>query len=997
MSNKLDKVATVFINHMWTDNINQFGLLSYYCSIYKKVYFFAWIEVKELLEFYFKNTNNIEIVYLNFINDNFNIITYNTEEKNPDILVHGHHDYLRNDIYKDNHEKDKMSDRKNFIKFFYEGYGIPYIYRISYFSIQRNYELENIRYNEFINEYGNEYILYHESIDEKNIGNKYKNLIRINLNKKTNTFFDYIKILENSKEIHLRDSSWAGICYHLNCKYNLFNNIKFYLYADRGYGYVTMFSEPVKLNNWYINKLNNCLFVYCENNLSSFIDCLVILIHLSKKYEKIFLLLDNNKFDLFKLYSINFLKTINNIILLSKNNEYLDSYDFNLNEYNLNFYFNNLYNIDNKNIYNIENNFYYLYKRNEEEYNNMSDINFYKKSLLINNINISDLYNISYILSDEEYNLNKIYYEKLINIVGKEYILVFNNSLDNYQDIFSLKYYNSEFNKNNYKIIYFKDIERCNEEIYIKNIIGDEKILSYYFDIISNAKEVHFINSFPANFYKYIFEIFKDYFKNVKKYIYPLYTRGYNNNIDKLNININNINSEELIKFHNMNFICPIIYFSFDDNILLNKNMNSYKFSLNSGNNIKFDKHIFKKINLFSDLTNLSNQDQNILNYLNKYIINLCCLNQMGVCSYNNIIKKLNIINIDLDNNKINNDYEIKNLNNDIELFLKDELIFTNFIYLKSIKNLFYLNIDNRELDNDYNIISNNNIINNNNYYYIKLINDLINNNKINYIFPYNNDDQKIHYDWLFFNSLHDPNNFYLEKYVFTSGSYRLLYVIKDGFKKLIPIHSMIGHYYGINFLGKLHNTKQHIQFINWIKDNINIPENILPLFLTSFNKNIDTIEDTNLLSIKKDYIKKNFNNCEIYIFEICSIKLYIKNNFYVQYELTNDYETIIQDENELYNDLEILYNLIPKGRKIIFQTHFRPNIIFNDDTKLIKNRELIFNTVQKFSLLNKNVYHYDPSIIIQKNNLLFDNDTHFTHEGYIESFKYLYNTFIEN
>lgn len=46
----------------------------------------------------------------------------------------------------------------------------------------------------------------------------------------------------------------------------------------------------------------------------------------------------------------------------------------------------------------------------------------------------------------------------------------------------------------------------------------------------------------------------------------------------------------------------------------------------------------------------------------------------------------------------------------------------------------------------------------------------------------------------------------------------------------------MIEHYYGVNFLGKLHNIKQHIQFIKWINDSIEIPNHILSMFLTSFN-----------------------------------------------------------------------------------------------------------------------------------------------------------------
>ncbi len=61
-----------------------------------------------------------------------------------------------------------------------------------------------------------------------------------------------IKVLENATEIHLLDSVWGSLCYHLDCKYNLFKNknIPVYLYAKRGYE--AMFSDPIKMDNWII-------------------------------------------------------------------------------------------------------------------------------------------------------------------------------------------------------------------------------------------------------------------------------------------------------------------------------------------------------------------------------------------------------------------------------------------------------------------------------------------------------------------------------------------------------------------------------------------------------------------------------------------------------------------------------------------------------------------------------------------------------------------------
>ena len=41
----------------------------------------------------------------------------------------------------------------------------------------------------------------------------------------------------------------------------------------------------------------------------------------------------------------------------------------------------------------------------------------------------------------------------------------------------------------------------------------------------------------------------------------------------------------------------------------------------------------------------------------------------------------------------------------------------------------------------------------------------------------------------------------------------------------------MFYNFTGINFLGKLHNTKQHIQFIKFIKDEITLPDDILKNF----------------------------------------------------------------------------------------------------------------------------------------------------------------------
>ena len=229
---------------------------------------------------------------------------------------------------------------------------------------------------------------------------------------------------------------------------------------------------------------------------------------------------------------------------------------------------------------------------------------------------------------------------------------------------------------------------------------------------------------------------------------------------------------------------------------------------------------------------------------------------------------------------------------------------------------------------------------------------------------------------------------------LFASGSCRLVTTINNGYDKVIPIHSMFYTFAGINFLGKLHNTKQHIQFINFIKDEIKLPDDILSKFLTSYS-NIRDCEDKLLLPTKKENIKNQFDECEFYLFEICSLKLYKNSGFEVQYELTNEYEYILQTEEELLEDLHTIRELIPSNKKILFQVHFRPNIIYSDTSKIIDKREVIYNVINKFCEKNENTYIYDPSILLQTNHSFFDGDTHFTDSGYIESFNYIYNNYI--
>ena len=205
----------------------------------------------------------------------------------------------------------------------------------------------------------------------------------------------------------------------------------------------------------------------------------------------------------------------------------------------------------------------------------------------------------------------------------------------------------------------------------------------------------------------------------------------------------------------------------------------------------------------------------------------------------------------------------------------------------------------------------------------------------------------------------------------------------------------MFHNFVGINFLGKLHSTRQHIQFLQWIHDQVEIPESILASFLTSYSSWGD-VPSKHLLESKKRSIQDQFNQCDTYMFEICSIKLYERESFQVQYELTNDYAQRVQTREELRIDLQRLCELIPPNKQIIFQVHFRPDIIHNDESKIIEKRQTIYEVVQAFCETTPNAFIYDPSTVLCSNPSFLNDESHFSHKGNAASFKYIYETFIK-
>lgn len=204
---------------------------------------------------------------------------------------------------------------------------------------------------------------------------------------------------------------------------------------------------------------------------------------------------------------------------------------------------------------------------------------------------------------------------------------------------------------------------------------------------------------------------------------------------------------------------------------------------------------------------------------------------------------------------------------------------------------------------------------------------------------------------------------------VFASGSCRILQSLdkEQNNNKIEYIHTLksANHYLGKNFIGKMHTINQHIQLIKYLTNTIEIPRNILSYFLSTYNskkflskKRQNRIQSTKILM-------KEIKQSDIFIFEICSIKEFMYNDYQLMEPLLDKKinNTVVNlSHDELVEGLHKLVKMIKKP--IIFQTHFRPNIFLENDAQKIENREIIYNACKKVANETGNYIH-DPSELI--------------------------------
>lgn len=260
--------GTILFHQGFTDIINHLPILSYYNDKFSKINIIIRKDAKNILNHYIYSNK-----YLNFNlisvekseidtyfsnNDLMNLFLQLYGLKKTYLLFFGIFDRFRKDSY-NNKFGICMASRIFFSEAFYKAYDFEYSNRVDWFTYNR-LEIEEEVFDRFCLKHSIdqaklltnecEYILYHEDVSNNVLIEFDKKSEAISINKLSDNFFDCLKVLENGKELHLIDSSWACILYLMDAKYGIMKNKRVFLYAKRGYG--EMFRSPKPLLNWNI-------------------------------------------------------------------------------------------------------------------------------------------------------------------------------------------------------------------------------------------------------------------------------------------------------------------------------------------------------------------------------------------------------------------------------------------------------------------------------------------------------------------------------------------------------------------------------------------------------------------------------------------------------------------------------------------------------------------------------------------------------------------------
>jgi hypothetical protein len=191
------------------------------------------------------------------------------------------------------------------------------------------------------------------------------------------------------------------------------------------------------------------------------------------------------------------------------------------------------------------------------------------------------------------------------------------------------------------------------------------------------------------------------------------------------------------------------------------------------------------------------------------------------------------------------------------------------------------------------------------------------------------------------------------------------------------------------------HSTKEAIQFIKFLKNEITIPEPYSRIcFRTGIVNRID-------IEYSREY-KELFDQTEVFIIEICSSKKYIHNEFYLHHlsvderfkytdytpkDIRDSFKLEKQSDEEIESDiLELKKILIDK--KFIIVSHYNSKINGN----LIPSRNHLINLLENICKKHK-IHFINPTKILAaygQEEIMGSDFGHYTETGLREIGKYV-------
>lgn len=236
----------LYTHQGWTDIVNCLALINHYATVYKRLYVLVREDARPLILFYIRGLRNVIPLFRPKADLDFKHWSRLVDPIVGPLALEfiGHHD---------KHRTDGLAGAfgrwgEPFERAFYEAYRLPYEVRVSNFKLYRAPEDEARRFAQYAKE--EPYICVHSNREAGLLPPVPEGATTVELHESSPAFFDMLKVLMHAKEIHLIDSVWAAICYHIDASEGLLSHVPITVYCYRGYS--RMFTEPKRLPNWTV-------------------------------------------------------------------------------------------------------------------------------------------------------------------------------------------------------------------------------------------------------------------------------------------------------------------------------------------------------------------------------------------------------------------------------------------------------------------------------------------------------------------------------------------------------------------------------------------------------------------------------------------------------------------------------------------------------------------------------------------------------------------------